>query len=112
MLNLIPEEGPSPCQGIVFRASVQNYLTKKGGFGFTVRLTPVKKISCPGCEKCGWQVENFVEVSNDWPILGIENCEDGKFYTISTCNELRDWETGQVDSWDLCLIEFPVKDSQ
>ncbi len=105
--DLIADAKPGPdwCPGTVFKASVQNYQTKKGGFGFQVRLVPMKKLSCTGCGHCGWQAENFSEVSNDWPINRIENCEDGKLYVITTCNESRDWETGQTDAWELCLVE-------
>ena len=106
MLDLIADEETTYCQGTVFKASVQNCRTAKGGFRFQVHLVPMKKMSCPGCEKCGWQSENFSEVNNDWPINGIESCEDGKFYFVSTCNESKDWETGQVDEWKLCLSEY------
>lgn len=106
VIEPIPDK---PCQGTIFKAQVNHFLTKKEGFGFQVRLIPMKKPSCPGCMKCYWQSDNFSEVNNDWPIIGIEKCEDGKLYEISTCNESRDWETGFVDGWDLCLIEYEAK---
>ena len=109
MLHLESDKETTFCPGRVFKATAQNYTTKNGGFGFTVRLVPVKKMSCPGCEKCMWQRDNFGEVTNDWPLLGIEGCENGKFYTVKGCNESRDNETGQIDSWDLCLIEYHNK---
>lgn len=97
------------CKGQVFKASVNNFTTRKRGFGFEIRLVPMKRMSCPGCEKCGWLHENFNEINNDWPILNIENCEDGKFYTIGICNELRDYESGMIDAWDLQLIEYNME---
>ena len=93
------------CQGAVFRANVSNCLTKSG-FGFFVRLNKIKKLSCPGCNKCGWQDDNFAEVNNDWPIINIEKAEHGKLYTIGICNESRDWESGVIDQWDLELIPY------
>ncbi len=104
--GLIDKKEEKHCQGQVFKANVQNFRTKRNDFGFSVRLIPMKRMSCPGCEKCGWQSEIFGEISNDWPIVGIESVEDGKFYTISVCNESRDWESGQINDWDLCLIEY------
>lgn len=106
MFELIDKIEEKHCQGQVFKANVQNFRTRMNGFEFSVRLVPMKRISCPGCEKCDWQSESFSEVSNDWPIVGIESVEDGKFYIIDVCNESRDWESGQIDAWDLRLIEY------
>lgn len=109
MFEDIESEALTSCQGTVFKASVQHYQTKKGGFGFQVRLVPVKKLSCPGCKSCGWEADNFGEVGNDFPIAGIEDCEDGQLYSITTCNESQDWETGMIDSWELCLLKHEHK---
>jgi hypothetical protein len=98
--------GVKSCSGTVFKADVQNFRTNKGGFGFSVRLVPVKRLSCTGCEACGWQSEAFSEVGNDWPILNIETAEHDKLYEVGVCNIGTDWETGQVDEWDLELIPY------
>lgn len=104
-------EKPSYCKGSVFLAKVQHFQTSASqGFGFSVRLKKNKKLSCPGCRWCAWQSENFAEVCNDWPIHGIENVKDKKLYTIEVCNESKDWETGQIDSWDLKLVEYSPPD--
>jgi hypothetical protein len=100
------ETGRKSCAGTVFKADVQNYRTGKGGFGFSVRLVPVKRLACPGCEACWWQSEAFSEVNNDWPIANIETAEHGELYEIGVCNIGTDRETGQVDEWDLELIPY------
>ena len=106
LADFMEDKTKESCDGAIFRADVQNYRTKRGGFGFTIKLNPVKKLSCPGCEKCGWQDFEFGEVCNDWPINGIESVEHGELYIISVCNESTDWETGQIDDWELCVEKF------
>lgn len=95
-----------PCNGTVFKASVRHFKTSDDGFCFKVILKPVKKKSCKGCENCGWQHEGFAEVGNNWPIIGIESCEDGELYTIVPCNETRDIESGIIDEWDIQVLKF------
>jgi hypothetical protein len=105
LMNNVKEISSPKCKGSVFRANVQHFRTSQG-FGFTVRLNKMKKLSCPGCDKCAWQHDYFAEVCNDWSIRGIESAEDKKLYTIETCNESRDYETGYIDSWDFKLVEY------
>lgn len=38
-------------------------------------------------------------------ILNLDECEDG-IYTVVTCNESRDWETGYIDDYDYRLIPY------
>lgn len=104
-LNLQPVNDLPICQGSVFKATVNQYRTSRG-FGFTVRLTKAMRLSCPGCSGCNWEMDGFREVSNDWPILGIETAKDGSFYCIDICNVTRDCETGMTDGWDLRLVEY------
>lgn len=38
-------------------------------------------------------------------IVNLSECKDG-IYTLETCNETRDWETGHIDDYDYKLIPF------
>lgn len=38
-------------------------------------------------------------------IVNLAECEDG-LYTVVTCNEKRDWESGMVEEYDYKLIKF------
>lgn len=38
-------------------------------------------------------------------ILNFNDVEDG-IYEVVICNISRDWESGQIDDWDLELVEF------
>lgn len=44
-----------------------------------------------------------VEVANR--ITNLNECDDG-LYTVETCNESRDWETGHVDDYDYLLVPY------
>lgn len=108
--KLLEVENSSPeCNGTVFRANVQMCRTARG-IMFSVRLDKLKRKSCPGCEKCGWIDEELSQVDNDNPIIGIESCEHGELYTLTTCNHSTDWETGQVDGWDLKVVPYHEED--
>lgn len=93
------------CQGNIFKASVSTYRTKRG-FGQTVRFTRSARLSCPGCANCGWELEAISEISQDWPVLGIEEAKDGAFYGLELCSQSRDWETGLIDGWDLQISPY------
>ena len=96
------------CKGIVYKAEVNTFLRKKG-VGFSVNLIIQKKKSCPGCGSCGWVHESISEnIASGIPLIGIESVENGKLYTLSSCNVSRDWETGVVDDYGLELIEIEV----
>jgi hypothetical protein len=38
-------------------------------------------------------------------IVNLNECEDG-VYSVVTCNETRDWESGMLDGYDYKLIPF------
>lgn len=93
------------CKGRVYRANVSHCQTKTGIL-FAVRLREMKRLSCPGCEYCGWLDADLPELGLDWGIINITEAENGKLYTIEMCNIQRDWESGMVDDWDLKLVEY------
>lgn len=96
------------CKGIIYKAEVSLFQTKRG-IGYTIRLNEAKKLSCPGCSICNFKRgydSGLSEIDvDDWPIIGIENVKNGKYYTLETINQHRDYETGIIDDWDLALVE-------
>lgn len=93
------------CQGSIFKAE-NNVFNTRRGFGLSIRLNRSKKYSCPGCDNCAWEIDAFNQVDNDWPILNIESCVNNTYYKIVICNEHRDWESGEIDDWDMKLVPF------
>ena len=93
---------PDKCTGLVFRGFNSFFwsgekLERREG----IRL--LKKKSCPGCEKCGFILDDLsVQV-----IIGsmiMPSIEDGKLYTVRITNQSTDWETGYVDDYDTEVI--------
>ena len=67
-------------------------------------ITPMKSLSK------GYQIleEDAKNIGASQVAERIENlgeCEDG-LYTVITCNESHDWETGYVDDYDYRLIPY------
>lgn len=42
-------------------------------------------------------------------LVNIDECKDG-IYTVETCNERMDWETGYLDDYDYRLVPFVEQD--
>jgi hypothetical protein len=64
---------------------------KRKSFGYNLLL-----------EECGMSGAECVS-----RILNFNEVNDG-VYELIVCNISKDWETGQVDDWDLKLIPFPT----
>jgi hypothetical protein len=99
------EEKKSECVGKFFRAQRSYFMTGNGGFSLQIRMTPLKRKSCPGCKDCEWIMDEIQEgISCETPPL-IESVENGKIYKIGFANISTDFETGYVDGYDIILIE-------
>jgi hypothetical protein len=99
------------CQGKVFKADVGGSPTKRG-FGLFIRMNEMKKLSCPGCDQCGWQSDAIQEAMCDWDALGVvglESVEDGKLYTLAVTNIGYDYESGMVDEYDVEVVAYENK---
>ena len=89
------------CTGRFYRCVVNNYVDNKGDFTTKITMVLVKRLSCRGCGKCGWQEDDIHEntVCDHPPI--IREIEHDGLYELRMTNVGTDWETGYVDSWDL-----------
>ena len=77
------EETEQECPGLFWRAKVSSYIS--GGYiGVKKTLYFLKKMSCSGCEKCGWVMEFISEdIYNEPNIDYLEDIEDGEIYTYT-----------------------------
>lgn len=103
-LKIDTTEDDEKCTGKVYKASVQRFPTSKG-FGMSIRLNELKRKSCT-CSKCLYLEDNINESMYNEGIIGLEDVEDGKLYTVGYTNISTDWEHGVIDGWDLKLIEI------
>jgi len=107
-LNEMYNDTKPKCKGIVFRASVSQWMSVQRDINFKKQLRVLKRKSCPGCEQCHWLWDDLSErMSEFYPQDSIiADVEDGKLYTIITTNLSTDWESGIIDGYDLEFIEY------
>jgi len=111
MIDSVDNTSLKSCKGKIYRADVIN---KKiwNGIIFSIHLTEVKELSCPGCEFCVGLDESLNNINNKWNIIDIEKAEDGMLYSIDICNITTDWETGKPNNWNLKLIEVKTMEKE
>lgn len=101
-----PREEEKPiCKGKVYKCKENMFINKKGEIIFKQTFVPMKKLSCDGCESCGWIDDTLREsVEEDYFVLSEDEVyENNELYYICATNIERDWESGLVDAWDLTL---------
>lgn len=99
------EESDDSCTGLIYRADVQHCATKRGIL-FSVRLNKLKCESC-NCFQCMCVEDQLSEIDQEiWPVESICDVESGKKYILSTANHKYDWESGQLEDWNLKLTEI------
>lgn len=63
-------------KGRVYRYREQVFINEEGSIEVRMRLRPLKRLSCKGCEKCDW-VDEFLQETIDWDGMswfdGLEN---------------------------------------
>lgn len=90
------------CNGRIYKCKINKFLNKKEEYVETVRMIPIKRMSCPGCDVCGW-ADEYLHDSTYYEenLINIEDAEHDKFYRLQVVNPSYDWETGICDEWEL-----------
>lgn len=102
-IALVPDDRPQ-CPGRFYRLHDTMYRGSRGEVVIKQEFRPLKRMSCPGCEQCGWADEQLQEFVAEGT-LGIEGgIHDGGEYRLTVINEERDWETGDIDNWELAMV--------
>ncbi len=94
-------EEPNECKGIIFRGHVSQYFDGNK-LVLKQELRILKRKSCPGCEKCGFLLD---EINEGTHIIFPDEIKNGKLYSCKVTNMSRDYETGYVDGWDILIYE-------
>jgi hypothetical protein len=92
------------CKGKIFRVREGKFLRANGAIVFQREYVPMKRLSCPGCAKCDWLVDDILESG----FQVIEGGEPGDLVELKVTNVGTDWETGYVDSWDLEFVKVKI----
>lgn len=89
------------CAGMIFRCQHGTFMTK-AGYGEQTRMNLQKRLSCPGCERCGGFQEMLQEYAAEGDV-GLENAEDGAYYTLRVSGGDGPDHNGE---WDECYLDF------
>ena len=100
-------ENEKTCKGLFYRCYIGQFLTKDGSFHERIKMVPLKRKSCKGCEQCSGLLEILQENSSQFGqgVILPSNLENGGLYYLAITNETHDWETGIVDSYSVEFIK-------
>lgn len=104
---LLEYEHEDVCSGLIFRCRINRFINKRGEYVETIRMIPLKRKSCSGCDQCGWLMEFLSEdISHEIgsPIAG--NIEDNALYQYTVTYSSRDWESGIVDDFECGFVKI------
>jgi len=102
-----PKPDETQCKGLFFRGVVNNYLSGSE-FVSTKRMRPLKRMSCKGCEKCAWMLEQLPEFINTDYAPDISDTVNGALYQLKVGNISKDWETGYIDDYEFIFTEVII----
>lgn len=100
-------EHPEGCKGVYYRCRVESFLgVTKEEINTRIRLSKLKRMSCPGCAVCEYEEEYLREEVN---ICGNEEFLNGMEHNAIYKLEIessKDWETGmyEVDGIDFVKV--------
>ena len=102
-------EEKEPCPGVYFRYTENNYVTN-GGTKFVIQkqISLLKKISCTGCDECGWMLDDAVMGMQEVGEAHFEfddKLRHGDIVTLEFVVDGRDWEMGYVDDSHLRVVK-------
>lgn len=113
MEDLTLKDEKEQCNGRIYRAKLNTFINQKGEYIYQERMVPVKRLSCKGCERCGWEEENLSEfIANEVPIIMEKSIEHNALYRLECCNLNYDFETGICDDWDLSFVKIENKEEK
>lgn len=104
VLGDLPGEPQHPtCRGRLYRCRVTWYQKPStGAYVNTVEFRPLKSLSCPGCETCGW-LDEFIRESDG--MFGLPDYpEDFAVYRLAVTCYTHDWETGRPEPAEVGFV--------
>lgn len=103
--ELLREGAPSqPKHRLVVRLETQAWVGKRG-INVHKRLIWMRRLSIGCFNMLEEDADNIGAFEVMEKVTNLNECDDG-LYEVVTCNEKRDWETGNVDSYDYLLKKF------
>lgn len=101
------EEGQKvTCKGLIYKCRNNYFMNSKGELVDTVRMVPLKRKSCPGCEKCGGTEEFLSEsmANEEYPVTsGLEADKEYKLIAYKTYQG-GGFDPAEYDEWALQFV--------
>ena len=89
--TLIGDSTKEPvCNGKVYKCKLTTSIGNRGEYVETMKMVPMKKLSCPGCESCGLADDDLRDVVSYDDRPTITNPENGALYVLTIVNESRE----------------------
>lgn len=105
----IAEPTPKPeeeCKGLIYRGRVNEFFNANGDYIEKKTMSPLKRKSCKGCEKCDWLTDDANEQLGCRIPLEMPEIIDGNMYQLKVTSYSRDWESGLVDDWEVGFVDY------
>jgi len=94
----------SKCVGLIFRCQHATFMTKRG-YGESLKMNILKRLSCPGCSSCGGILEMLQEYAVDGEInTGAVN-QDGALYMLHITGGGQDM-SGDWDGHEITFVRY------
>lgn len=95
-----PEKEDS-CKGLYYKAVKNEFFNSKGEYVESIRMRPMSRMSCKGCEDCTYILEDAkLQLGMGYSLLW-DDVRIGAYYELCVTDFSRDWETGVVDDWEV-----------
>jgi hypothetical protein len=87
------------CKGLVYRCRMTQYMDKNSCYVETVKMVPMKTLSCSGCEFCIW-LHDFIREDIECNPQIWSDPENGELFEYCVTDQgTPDWETGCVEDF-------------
>lgn len=99
--NLLVSFNKQECKGIFYRYTESNYKGEYGRIVFSKEIRPLKRISCPGCEKCGSEKDLLDSLMSECPnkaIIFNDSVKNDDIIKLVLIEDSHDRETGVIDA--------------
>lgn len=100
---LLDSDADVTCIGRKYKCFFNIYTSKSGEYVQQIKMRFMKRVSCPGCEFCGWEEDAIEQDVDNYTPPYIHEPFDGGMYYYAIENMTRDYETGEPDTWDSCF---------
>ena len=106
MLNITAIEENNLCVGRIYKCKINTFINKKGEVIYQKRMLPQKRMSCGGCEHCSWLLDEIKNFIDEDILTKIQDPIDGQYYRLEIVNQIKDWETGIIDEYEIAFVKM------